>query len=308
MTWRLAKSLEILREQINHFAPGRSKASDGTIGDAAHASRSSDHNPWVKDGPSGVVTALDITHDPKGGVDIQKLANALVASKDDRIKYIICNGRIVSGSGQKRPAWKWRPYHGSNSHSRHVHVSVKASKGFYDSIRNWRFDATAIKEVSPSDGVLKPGSRGIFVQELQGSLSQLGYAVRVDGVYGKETESAVRLFQQQNRLAVDGWAGPRTLNAIGERMADRAAKPRIAAAAARVPEQAEAEVKQKAGWAQKAIGFVTGGGGLGTLLYGIEWQTVAVILAGGLVAGLLVYLMRRQILEAYREINAGVQG
>ena len=56
MTWRLARSLETLRAQINRIAPNRSKVSDGTIGDAKHASRSSDHNPWAKDGGVGDIT------------------------------------------------------------------------------------------------------------------------------------------------------------------------------------------------------------------------------------------------------------
>src|SRR5690606_32869264 len=115
--WRLAKSLDVLRGQINKAHPSRSKISDGTIGDAAHSSRNSDHNPWVKDGAMGVVTALDITHDPDNGVNIQQLADALVASRDDRIKYIICNGKIVSGSGQGNPAWVWRNYTGANQHT-----------------------------------------------------------------------------------------------------------------------------------------------------------------------------------------------
>ena len=59
MAWRLARSLETLRAQINALSPNRSKASDGTIGDAAHSARTSDHNP---DG-GGVVRALDLTHD-----------------------------------------------------------------------------------------------------------------------------------------------------------------------------------------------------------------------------------------------------
>jgi hypothetical protein len=67
MAWRPAKSLIQLRDQINQIAPNRSKASDGTIGDAAHASRASDHNPWVREGDAGVVTAIDITHDPDDG-------------------------------------------------------------------------------------------------------------------------------------------------------------------------------------------------------------------------------------------------
>jgi|HigsolmetaAR201D_1030396.scaffolds.fasta_scaffold15936_2 hypothetical protein len=45
MAWRLARSLEQLRRQIDAAYPGRSKASDGTIGDVAHSQRNSDHNP-----------------------------------------------------------------------------------------------------------------------------------------------------------------------------------------------------------------------------------------------------------------------
>jgi len=42
MSWRLARSLEPLRNEVNAAAPNRSKASDGTIGDTAHSSRASD--------------------------------------------------------------------------------------------------------------------------------------------------------------------------------------------------------------------------------------------------------------------------
>src|SRR5688500_3284745 len=65
--WRVAKSLLTLRDEVNQAAPQRSKASDGTIGDAAHCRRQSDHNPWVRDGNIGVVTAMDITDDPTHG-------------------------------------------------------------------------------------------------------------------------------------------------------------------------------------------------------------------------------------------------
>jgi hypothetical protein len=134
MTWRVAHSLLHLRDQMNALHPKRSKASDGTVGDAAHASRSSDHNPWVLDGKVGVVTALDITNDPKSGCDAQKLANALVASCDPRIKYVISRGRIVSATVSP---WVWRKYFGSNQHDKHVHISVRSEKKFYDDNRDW---------------------------------------------------------------------------------------------------------------------------------------------------------------------------
>ena len=84
MAWRVAKSLTKLRDQINAMAPRRNKSADGTIGDAAHASRSSDHNPWVKDGKTGVVTALDITNDPRNGVNIGTLSEFLRTQRDPR--------------------------------------------------------------------------------------------------------------------------------------------------------------------------------------------------------------------------------
>lgn len=116
MAWRVAAALDQLLKQWNALFSKRSKLSDGSIGDAAHASRSSDHNPWY--GP-GIVTARDFTHDPANGADCQKLADALVASKDPRIKYIIWNRRIWENG--------WTAYNGTNPHTKHLHLSVKAN-------------------------------------------------------------------------------------------------------------------------------------------------------------------------------------
>lgn len=134
MAWRLAKSLDRLRQQVNAFAPQRSRVSDGTIGDTAHASRASDHNP----NEAGVVTALDLTHDPQHGCDAEAIADALVASRDARIKYLIWNRRIVRSYAKPGiPAWKWAPYGGANAHTKHVHISVGAAKAAYDDDRDW---------------------------------------------------------------------------------------------------------------------------------------------------------------------------
>lgn len=314
MTWRLAKSLEALRAQINAAYPNRSKASDGTIGDAAHASRSSDHNPWVKDGAVGVVTALDITHDPANGVDIQKLADALVASRDSRIKYIICNGRIVSGSGQKQPAWTWRNYTGSNMHTKHVHISVKGSKAAYDDTGAWHIGGgkAPADKVEPKQSVLKKGSKGPFVTELQANLNSLGYAVgEADGVFGARTETAVKAFQKARGITVDGWAGPRTLDMIGRAMAEKAAKPRIAKAEKTVPQTADNAVKKETSWFGKIAGWLTAGGavasGAAGSVFEADWTTVLAV-AGGvvLVGGVVVVgflLLGSRVAAKFDEIN-----
>ncbi|MGI8308403.1 hypothetical protein [Saccharopolyspora hattusasensis] len=88
MTWRVARSLETLRQQFNTAFPQRSKESDGGIGDTNHQNRTSDHNPWVGPAADGLmlVTARDFTHDPDVGMDIDRLTDELAASRDNRIK------------------------------------------------------------------------------------------------------------------------------------------------------------------------------------------------------------------------------
>jgi hypothetical protein len=127
--WRLAKSLETLRAQINAAFPARSKVSDGTVGDLAHSRTKSDHNPNA----AGVVTAMDITHDPGSGVDCNKLAAALQASRDPRVKYLIWRKQIT----QKGDVRKWKAYGGKNPHDKHLHISVSSDPNLYDANAPW---------------------------------------------------------------------------------------------------------------------------------------------------------------------------
>lgn len=122
---RRANSLTTLVNQVNAQWPNRSKASDGWLGDAAHAARVSDHNPNA----AGVVTAQDITHDPAHGVDITTLFNNLMG--DSRIKYLIWNRRIW------KPASGWGAYAGANPHDKHGHISVSVTPSKYDDPKNW---------------------------------------------------------------------------------------------------------------------------------------------------------------------------
>lgn len=133
--WRLANSLHTLREQINERWPKRSKTHDGTIGDQSHAGGVSDHNPSIMDDIHGVVSALDITHDPKSGCDAHALAEHLRLQKDSRVKYVISNGRIFSSTTSP---WQYRKYTGKNAHRSHIHISVKADKKHYDSKAKWK--------------------------------------------------------------------------------------------------------------------------------------------------------------------------
>lgn len=116
MAWRVARSLDKLLAQINAYAPRRSKISDGSIGDAAHSSRASDHNP----DPRGIVHARDFTHSPATGFNAHEFVRRLAKAKDRRIKYLISNRQI---SNPSIGAGRWRPYSGINGHTQHAHVS-----------------------------------------------------------------------------------------------------------------------------------------------------------------------------------------
>jgi len=116
---RLSKSAIQLREQVDDSFPDRSRVSDGWIGDTKHAARKSDHNPDAE----GWVRAIDITAD-LGKPDLMPyLADQIrsAARKDNRIAYVIFNGRIAS----PLMGWKWRKYSGISPHKHHCHISFK---------------------------------------------------------------------------------------------------------------------------------------------------------------------------------------
>lgn len=83
------------------------------------------------------------------------------------------------------------------------------------------------------DGALRRGDEGEDVRELQRALIALGYdcgSYGADGDYGADTEKAVKAYQTNRRLTVDGIAGDKTLaaieadlNALGDDMAEESA-------------------------------------------------------------------------------------
>ena len=54
------------------------------------------------------------------------------------------------------------------------------------------------------------GDCGAFVIELQTRLNDSGFIIPVDGIYSKKTEDAVKAFQTDRGLTVDGLVGPKT--------------------------------------------------------------------------------------------------
>lgn len=203
--WRLARSLVVLGEEVNRRFPNRSKASDGTIGDADHSSRTSDHNP----NSAGVVCARDITEDDAPGVP--EIADFIVATivrrKDRRVKYLIHEGRIWRSYDKPGiPAWTSAPYDGPNGHFKHVHVSVGPDAGRYDSTAGWGIypPPTRSRPVGTPLWFYRtlrhqhPHMTGGDVAALQKALFYRGILARehITGVYDHEAMTAVDRFRR----------------------------------------------------------------------------------------------------------------
>lgn len=204
-----------LRAAVNAAAPLRSRVSDGWIGDAAHATRTSDHNPWVLDGKTGIVTALDITNDPIQGVDGNVLSRALI--RDPRVKYVIWNRQIWS---RQKPTW--RAYTGKNPHNHHVHVSVSSDKDKYDDdTLPWDLGKQTVGAIIPST---EPAQQKLRLKDQGGDVFKLQtlLGVKVDGDFGPKTEAAVKKFQRDHGLDPDGVVGPYTWEALLKKGGDTA--------------------------------------------------------------------------------------
>ena len=62
---------------------------------------------------------------------------------------------------------------------------------------------------------LRRGDRGSQVKQLQADLAAAGYPVgQIDGIFGRQTEAAVKSLQESQGLAVDGIVGPKTAAAL----------------------------------------------------------------------------------------------
>lgn len=219
MGWRVAGCIIQLLREVNEAHPYRKKMSDGTIGDAKHATRSSDHNPWVKDRNGvGVVTAVDID-DNGGSLDyLAELFRSLGKAGDKRIKYVICNGRIAS----EKADWAWRKYNGPNGHFKHCHLSVSTDPRFYDSRAGWgvqeknRPIARTLPAPDRKDDdmnripVVRQGDRGQFAKNVQGLLVAAGRNVKIDGDFGPASVAALKEWQGAVGITADGIAGPTT--------------------------------------------------------------------------------------------------
>lgn len=76
------------------------------------------------------------------------------------------------------------------------------------------YDLTKYDGVATSQPTLHKGDRGNYVRTLQTLLVDKGYAVLIDGTFGDKTYEAVKAYQADHGLTVDGVVGPKTWSAL----------------------------------------------------------------------------------------------
>lgn len=130
----LNPALTRLRNEVNAAYPRRDKDSDGWIGDRAHQSRASAHNP----DPDGSVDAFDMDCELNGPGRPYKAAVAHVISQFEKhpaASYWIYNDQISLRS----EGWRARSYAYAgpvrNRHTKHVHLETR--EGHENSTQPW---------------------------------------------------------------------------------------------------------------------------------------------------------------------------
>ena len=232
MSYYLAPALARLRDEVNTKWPGRSKRSDGWIGDPAHRRRKSDHNPNGR----GSVNALDITAD---GIDVNALIEA--AKRHPSVRYIIHNRKIMN---RDIGNFRARAYHGSNPHTAHVHISIYQRPSAEKDTRSWGLASTSTKAPAKKPAPRPAGKAPTFplpkghwygvesknpknhsgywakdrpgIKQWQSHMRKRGWRLTPDGYFGQASRRVAMQFQKEKGLRVDGGVGVDTWKATWE--------------------------------------------------------------------------------------------
>lgn len=221
----VAPCLNRLLGELDALFVHRDHASDGGIGDAAHAATKSRHNPLKAPAPP-VIEARDFDVDGMDAAWFAEELRKIGASGDSRLNpggEVIYNRRIATAAH----GWVWRHYTGPSAHTDHVHVSSSSRAAGYNRTSSWGLAArwkarlgAAVKATAHADRVVREGDRDgrgeVLIRGIQHALNvAAGERVLVeDGIFGPKLTARVRLFQGRHGLDVDGIVGADTLRLL----------------------------------------------------------------------------------------------
>ncbi len=233
--WYPAPSLLKLRKEIDARWPGRSRISDGVVGDLRHSGTRNSHNPvGMATGPlvgtRGAVHAIDIT---ASGINVQSVLAAVIG--DSRVWYVIHGGRIWS----RTYGWTARRQAG-DPHTSHIHINLRedtqaGAKTAENDTRSWFGSAATKPAVSTTVAGIRLASAQ--VRTVQKALIKKGFTIPAGatGMYGAQTSAAMAAFQRSQGWSgsqADGAIGPESLRRLGVRLtaADQPATAKVSTA------------------------------------------------------------------------------
>lgn len=213
MAWHLNNAQQKLHDQLKVKHPG---IIIGTIGDAAHQGGPSQHNPDDDD----TVDAID----PMVGknytfTEAQADVDALVRSRDRRIRSLIWNGHIISSIVDP---WKWRVYTGSNDpHTGHWHMDTV--QALEDDGSDWDLGEERIQTVGIKFG---DNDEDVAFWQLVHNRARVIHGspapeVDPDGDFGPATADAFAKFYKRmtgrtdyNGRVLSGWMAEKYMEAL----------------------------------------------------------------------------------------------
>lgn len=238
LPWKVEKGLTITEEQAEwylvkslreNYLPAVKRALDG--GTYEH--------------PQGAVDCGADFHYNTGGIGKATWPKALAhgdlaAAKESLLSWNKAGGRVLAGLSHRRAAnWlvasaeEYGPMTGPGVIEPRGENNREVQVGTGDILTAYPTDPgdTSAGDVAvdgvpqpttPAPGVLKLGSQGPAVVELQNNLTKAGYTVSATGEYDQPTYDAVYTFQQAHpTLTADGKAGPATTATIVRAIAMR---------------------------------------------------------------------------------------
>ena len=217
---------------LKEFQKAHGLKDDGVAGQATYAILFTDNalkkgttptpQPTTSSTPAPEVTATANTsaswptlRKNDSGTDVAQLQEALIqlgylsgkadgnygAKTVDAVKaFQKANGLTADGTAGEQTQ---RTLYGGNAKAANVKATATPKPG------------TTAAPATNTNGTLKVGSTGADVKTLQQKLIELGYLKgTADGVFGKQTASAVKAYQKASNLTADGIAGSQTLSSL----------------------------------------------------------------------------------------------
>ncbi len=160
-------------------------------------------NPQTKESRTAIVRAFCDYLSSKGyEVGVYSNVDYIENKFGDLSKYPLWLARYSSGMGGYQP-FMWQ--HSSKGKVPGISTDVDMNI-YYGNLQGYTRPRSTVRA----------GSRGTDVTYLQQRLATKGYSVgAIDGIFGIKTLEAVKAFQADSGLVIDGIVGPKTWNLIG---------------------------------------------------------------------------------------------